>query len=556
MSLSAIARVRALQRQRDKIREERERHQRWLEEQAQREAEAQTPSIEPVHVDPKDRSLWTPATLLPEYRDKPVQFIHEVLGFRLDTQQEDVALALAESDNVAAKSGQKTGKSFLAIGLSSWWVCTRAAGKVTLTSASWDQVKDPLWSELTALQDHLFRSGVRLLPEPAVDPGTGMRWGDGRYIRGISTDKPQRAAGKSGADQLFIIDECSGLKRSIIEAFIGNTLGGGKVLALSQPNEPSGFFFDIFTIQRELWRLFTLSSRKTVNYLQRREVIRGLARYEDVEKQIKAYGEGSAFVQVRIDGDFPTTSDNAVISLGMVEGALRRWLSDAPELEGGQTLDLGVDVAHFGDDESSVSGRRGLRLFSPEWFKAEHEIDAVVHGYDFHAVAGVVLQCMRALRRQGERVRIKIDAAGGYGSAVAEILRKLQDEGETEGLDEFVQIIEVNVSEASSQPERYPNQRSEVWFSAREFFLAGGAMAPDPKLEGELIAPHYGITPKGQMQVEKKAETKKRIGHSPDRADSALLAIFNPSTTVSAMPDQHDAYETSRWEGLEGQGYG
>ncbi len=81
-------------------------------------------------------------------------------------------------------------------------------------------------------------------------------------------------------------------------------------------------------------------------------------------------------------------------------------------------------------------------------------------------------------------------------------------------------------------------------------------MASDPRLEAELIAPHYGITPKGQMLVEKKAETKKRIGRSPDRADSALLAIYNPTTPVEAMPDAHDAYETSRWEGIGGQGYG
>lgn len=527
-----------------------------MEQRAQQQA-TPPPSIEPVELDPRDRSLWTPATLLPEYRDKPVQFIGEVLERRLDAQQEDIALALAENDNVAAKSGQKTGKSFVAIGLSAWWVCTRAAGKVILTSSSWEQVKDPLWSELTSLQDDLWRRGIRLLPEPALDPGTGMRFGDGRYIRGISTDKRERAAGKSGADQLFVIDECSGLKRAIIEAYIGNTLGGGKVLALSQPTEPSGFFFDIFTTQRELWKLFTLSSRKTVNYLQRREVIRGLARYEDVQKQIRAYGEGSAFVEVRIDGNFPTTSDNAVISLGMVEGALKRWASDDPDLQGGNCLDLGVDVAHFGNDDSSVSGRRGLRLFSPQWFKDQREIEAVVHGYDFHAVAGVVLQCMRALRKPGEIVRIKLDAAGGYGSAVAEILRKLQNEGETDGLDEFVQIIEINVSEQASEPEKYPNQRSEIWFSGREFFRAGGAMAPDSALEGEFIAPHYSMTPKGQLLVEKKAETKKRIGRSPDRADSALLAIYQPNATIEPPDDDvRDYHDTSRWEGTAGQGYG
>jgi hypothetical protein len=200
-------------------------------------------------------------------------------------------------------------------------------------------------------------------------------------------------------------------------------------------------------------------------------------------------------------------------------------------------------------------------LYSPLWFEKERDIKAVVKGYDAMAVTGVVLQCMRALRRPGgpgehdEVVRIKIDSAGGYGTAVVDMLRYLQDEGKTPGLDARVQIIEVNVGEASTEPEKYPRLRSEVWFSGRKFLKAGGAMYPDPGLEHELIAPIYKVTPKGQLEVEQKKDTKKRLGRSPDRADSALLAIYE-AESVPVNDVMQPIVVESRWANSRGRGFG
>lgn len=503
---------------------------------------------------PKPAGYIDQNSVLTEYATRPVEFIREILGVELTPQQIPIAQCIVDHDKVAVKSGQKTGKTLLDVCLAVWWCCTRRRGKVIVTSSSFEQVKDPIWSELTALWQRLQDRGIDLFPEPALDPRTGVRWRDGRSIRGLSTKKKERAAGKSGSEQLIILDETSGIDAPICEAFEGNTLGGGKILCTTNPTEVSGFLFECFHSMREFWKCFTLSARETPNYVNDNDLIPGLARRKDVDRLIKAYGEGSPFVQVRVDGDFPTTSSNAVITLGQVEKALKRWALLPEEIAGGNTLDLGVDVARFGDDSSAVTARRGLRLYSPAWFKDGNDVDAVVHGYDSGAVAGVVLQCMRALRRPGnERVRIKLDAAGGYGTAVADMLRHLQNEGKTPGLDEFVQIIEVNVSESSSEPEKYPRLRSEVWFGGRLFFGAGGVMYSDPQLESELIAPIYKVTPKGQLEVEKKEDTKKRLGRSPDRADSALLAIYEPGLGLEQV--KLPTPPASRWSGA-GRGFG
>lgn len=475
-----------------------------------------------------------------EYTDRPVEFIREVIGEELEVElpdgswsryQADICRALIDNDRVTVRSGQKTGKSYIAIRLAVWWACTRPNGRVTLTSSSDAQVKDPLWREIQELHRRLGQRSVEIFPAPALDPATGVRWEDGRSIKGFATDKPVNAAGKSGAEQLFILDEASGIKNEIAEAFIGNTMGGGKILAISNPTETSGWFFDTFHSRREHWDPHQLSARETPNYRAGKVIVPGLATRERVAELVDAYGEDSPFVQVRVNGDFPTESSNVVIGLGLVESARKRW-SEADH--SGKALDIGVDVALFGDDDSAIVGRRGLTLYSPKWIKAQHNVEAVVHGYDAAKVAGQILIVTRALRRPDEPVKIKIDAGGGYGSAVASHLRQIE-------LDKLIEIVEVNVATSSCEPENYPQLRDELWFGMREWLKAGGAFSPDERLEVELQAPKYAPTRKGQFKVDDKATIKKAIKRSPDIADAACLAVYDAKPALIT-----NAYSRSR----------
>jgi phage terminase large subunit len=99
--------------------------------------------------------------------------------------------------------------------------------------------------------------------------------------------------------------------------------------------------------------------------------------------------------------------------------------------------------------------------------------------------------------------------------------------------------------------------RDELWFGGKRFFKEGGALYPDGKLEGELIAPTYEPDAKGRNKVEKKRDTKKRLGRSPDRADAALLAIYEPGSQLEPMPENDNYADDSRWEGFgSAQGFG
>ena len=52
----------------------------------------------------------------------------------------------------------------------------------------------------------------------------------------------------------------------------------------------------------------------------------------------------------------------------------------------------------------------------------------------------------------------------------------------------------------------------------------------DDGVVAQLIAPRYARDSSGRIKVERKEETKSRLGRSPDDADALLLAYFDPGS--------------------------
>jgi len=500
---------------------------------------------------------FSTSTVLHEYRDDPVRFFRDFLRvpgekgsepFVAWGKQCELAEAVRDCLRVVCRSGHKIGKSKIAAAISIWFAVTRSRARVMLTAPTERQVKKALWYEIRSFWN-CSPALQQLIPEPALDPSTGCVWVDGRELFGFTASNADNVSGPGGPDVLVIVDEGSGVPRAVWEALQGIRAGGGKVLALGNPTQTSGWFYDAFHERRDGWKHFQISSTDTPNYIEGRAVVPGLAGREFVAEIAGDYDEDSPIYAVRVLGNFPSAVANAVIGLGLLEEARERW-DDTPDES--TILTLGVDVARFGDDYSACSVRRGMRIYTPAFFEREKEIKALVNGYDSTKVAGMVLQCMRAMRAPHQRTRINIDSTGGYGGAVADVLRDLQRRKE---LDDFVTVCEVNVSETSSDPEKWPLVRDELWFGGRSFFRAQGSIYPkDPRCDSELVAPTYAPTASGQNKVEPKSETKKRIGRSPDRAESALLAMYDPPTGVITMKSLPTL--RSRWAGSSSRGYG
>jgi phage terminase large subunit len=483
-----------------------------------------------------------------------VGFVRDVLNCRLWPMQEEILRSVVGSDRIAIRSGQKCGKSRLVVFAALWFVCCFEGAKVIMTAPTARQVREILWNELRNVCNGAARP---LGASPAKTPAGGMRFKDGRQIIGFSvTDtKSENMAGTSGATLMYVIDEASGFSNTIFDAIEGN-LGGskfGRLLAISNPTQPSGFFFDAFHRSAATWKKFALSSEEASKYA---DEFPGLMRPETIQRKEKDAGRDSPWFRIRILGQFPSSAVNSVVSLAQLDAAKERFLAEAfrrlcaqkmadPTTDGtgrvvglsneevarlfgpsDGALEVGVDVARFGDDSTVICPRRGRYLLPYE----------TRSGADSIEVAGAILAVVRMHRQGGEpRARVKIDGTGGWGSGVVDTLRKV------EPYRSEIEVIEINVSTKADDEEHFPNMRSQLWFGFPEWLKDGGAIFPmageeDGKLESELLTPTYKFDPRGRKVVEPKDDTKKRLNRSPDRADAGCLAVYSAQSMPLVMP--------------------
>lgn len=436
------------------------------------------------------------------YYDDPVGYARDKLGLQLWSRQVEILEAIRDHDRVAIRSGHKCGKTLTLIAAALWFVDTRGRGaRCPMTSASGYQVRKVLWGEL---RERVAMSVGCAFPEPALIPSTGMQWPDNREIVGFSTKEPERAAGTSAPEMLFILDEASGIPDEIFEAIEGNRAGGAKVILASNPTKTVGAFFDAFHSKRKFWHTIHVSCEETPNVIEGRRVVRGLATREWVEEKREEW-RGDARFEVRVLGNFPSQSSRSVISLGMIEDAKNRHADGS--VDKSATLHFGLDVARFGDDDSVLVVRRGKRVL------------AVIteHGFDTVEVAGLVARALKDHRQGHEEVRIKIDS-NGVGAGVADQVRANAPSG--------VQVIDVNAGERAPDEENFALVRDQLWWSLREWYASGAEVAEDAELEQELLTPEYSLDVRGRIKVESKDSMRKRLGRSPDRADALALAVW------------------------------
>jgi len=144
-------------------------------------------------------------------------------------------------------------------------------------------------------------------------------------------------------------------------------------------------------------------------------------------------------------------------------------------------------------------------------------------------LAGRVKQLWDSCIPTARPAAICVDSIG-MGASVASRLQEL-------GLPAFG----VNVSESPALKDQYVNLKAELWWSAREWFQARDCSIPkdpsnsdEPNLREELCSVNFEPpTSNGKIRIEPKAETKKRLGHSPDVADAFVLTFA--AQAVSAV---------------------
>lgn len=426
-----------------------------------------------------------------------------------------------------------THNSNSAVGIALWWAASRSDARVVITAPSFTQVKDVLWKEVLRLnrprvegsldangdvigapyRDTLEKLLGVFIP---LDPATGIKFPNtGNDIVGKATNTPERMAGTSSPNLLYIIDEGSGYPDDIYEAVLGNLTGGGKLFVISNPTKTSGWFFNLFMDRPAGWKLFTLNSENTPNVRAGKRVIPGVAERKTIEEWRAKAGPdyiNNPFYMVRVLGMFPPQGSNSVISMTVLERAMNAWSAESSAREIADLV-IGVDVARQGDDTTVMQAVRGYHAYEPRSIPKELSEGA--------NMAGQIVQYARELRVNDEFVRVNIDSSG-LGWSPTDALRRTKA-----AYEGWLQVSALVVGEVADSEDQHVNLRTQLWFGCAEWLKEGGRLPKSDRLMKEMLAATYTFDARGRLKVEPKDLMKLSLGgRSPDFADALCMATY------------------------------
>ncbi len=462
-----------------------------------------------------------------QYASDPVAFAVDVLGTKPWTKQEEILLAIRDHPLVTVRSSHGVGKTWTAAAALLWFIYSHQPSLVLSTAPTARQVESLLWSEV----NRLWRKARQTLPGRCLN--VRLQAGLGQEALGLTTTEPERFAGWHCEHLLVIVDEASGVPDSLFEVLHGTlTSAHCRLLLIGNPTKSHGQFHG--SHRSEAWLKLKMSATDTPNFTPGWEV--GGDPSDDktshpwlvmpswVRARAKEWGEDSDPYRVRVLGEFPVMSSDALIALEWVESAQGRTIPPLSSQGGSHQAErvMGVDVARYGDCETVIAVREGDNLTAiTSW-----------QGQDLMATCGRIL----AEIRMRPVDRIVVDVVG-LGAGLLDRLLELQSGDEARLLGN----LEVHPFSSGERPTHDPDhcssRRDEAYWALRGRLKDGEiafACETGPLL-GQLCALKYGFTSRGQVKIESKDDLRKRKVASPDWADAVALC-FAPTTSGPVIP--------------------
>lgn len=418
---------------------------------------------------------------------------------------------------ISERSGHGVGKSTVLAWIINWWAIVKYPQKTLCTAPTSQQLFDALAAETKAWMKKLPPALFELF-EIQVEQ-IFLRASPEESFISFATSKaetPEALAGKHSKNMLLVADEASGIPDTVYEAASGSMSGDDATMILTgNPIRYSGLFYETFHRDRANWKTLHVSCLGDVHGIEATPVLKLGERHPNVSAKFiqtmkDRYGEDTNAYRVRVLGEFPKSEEDAVIPFDWVETALNR---DVRPLNVRPIW--GLDVAYKGSDRTALAKRKGNTLM---------EKVRCWKGLDNMQVAGVIHNEWRDTAPDDRPSEILVDAIG-FGAGVADRLREL-------GLP----CRGINVSELPSLKDRYPNQKAELWFTAREWFEPRDVnLHGDDALMAELVVMHYlPPTSSGKTALELTKDTRKANGGKSLDLASAFVLTF-ASQAVSAL---------------------
>lgn len=458
-----------------------------------------------------------------KYQTDPEGYARDVLGVTWWSKQAEIARSLITPPyRTLVKACHTVGKTHLSGGLVNWFFDSYSPSITLTTAPTARQVRSLLWKEV-----RVQRKGRGGFPGPKMPR---LEWGEHYFAHGFTATDGESFQGHHGEHMFFVFDEAVGVDSVFWETTESMFAGEGHAwLAIFNPTDTSSQAYA--EEESGNWHVISLSVLEHPNIaaelqglpppfpsairLARVDTlirkwcrrVEGQPKISDVEwpPESGEWWRPGPIAESRLLGRWPSDKTNGVWSDGIWQSCVSLILP-----EGDYPIEIGCDVARFGDDYTAIHVRRGP-------VSLHHES---VNGWSTSETAG----------------RLKM-LAGIYGQPIGQdpkkVLIKIDDDGVGGGVvDQADGYTFVGLSGASKalDPEGYPNRRSELWFSVAERAEAGDLslikLPPDTlrELKRQAMAPKWNPDSQGRRVVEPKDVTKKLIKRSPDDMDALNIA--------------------------------
>lgn len=454
------------------------------------------------------------------YRLRPTEFVYDFIyhqhskfnggEYEVTSQQQDLFQSVVENKKTTVRSGRGCGKTTGVAQLAPWWMCMNPENtKVIYTAPSYGTLKIALWPEIAkwieiSLIKDLFtytEEQIYLTEKRKVCFGSPRTAKDKESFSGIHD-----------TNLLIVVDEASGVSDEILRMLEATLTSGenNKIVLISNPTKTVGFFYDTHT------KPFTA---KTWSRLRFSALDSPLVDQDTLEQKKLEFGEDHPLYLVDCLGEFPEGNTDSFISLAEVQNAI-----DRDDVIPNGEIELGVDVARFGDDLTVIYWRHGFKVY-PAIKASKNSIT------DTARLVLTTIEGIRIKTGYEKTIRVKVDDTG-VGGGVTDILK--------EDRSHNIEVIPCN--NGGKGNDKYQNEASIMWGKLKDNINII-SLPPDDRLREEVSSRRWGISASGKIIIEPKKDYKKDFQKSPDYAD-ALILCFAEKANERVIVKNFDPLDT------------
>lgn len=224
------------------------------------------------------------------------RFCRDVLGARLDKEQQDIISSVQYNPLTAVASGTARGKDYVSACASVCFMYLTprfdesgamvSNTKVAMTAPSARQVSNIMTPEVRRLIKTARRKFPFACPGRLVSDDIRTDYEEW-FLTGFKADDNNTEAwsGFHAANTMFVVTEASGISETIFNAIEGNLQGNSRLLIVFNPNVTTGYAARAMKAER--FHKFRLDSLNAENVVTKKQTIPGQVNYEWVKDKVE-----------------------------------------------------------------------------------------------------------------------------------------------------------------------------------------------------------------------------------------------------------------------------